>query len=78
MQLDIINAIRDPDFSGQGVLDFEEWFAIWDMNFRGNNEEQYKTRSIELAEQTYPGLTSDEIKAKAEEDYNQAARCFVS
>ena len=68
---DIIKAIPDPEFSVQGVFDFEELFAMWDMNFQGN-EEQYKAPSIILVALEYPHFSLDEIITKAGEGYDKA------
>ena len=75
MENDIIEAIPDPEFAGIGVLDFEEWFATWDMNFKGNDEELYKNLSIAKAKRDHPELTDmTEIEAIAKDEYNTAAR----
>ena len=53
----IINqSITDTEFSGQGMLDFEEWFVIWEMNHKDKKEELYKILSIDLAERQHPEL----------------------
>ena len=70
---DYINQKVDPEFSGLGVLDFEEWFAIWDMNFWSSKGE-YRRASIDLAAQKHPGLTQAEIEGIAKEDFDRAAR----
>ena len=61
VETDIDKFIPDPEFSGLGVLDFEEWFAIWDLNFKKGIKEIYRNESIKLA-------GGDEAVAKAEFD----------
>ena len=61
LEVHINEEIPDRDFSGLGVLDFEEWFAIWDMNFEKGSKKIYRTESIKLA-------NGDEAAAKEEFD----------
>ena len=71
---DINNKIPDPEFSGNGVLDFEEWFAISDMNFGSGTKGMYKTESRKLVEKEHTGLSAADIIKIADEEYDQAAR----
>ena len=66
--------ITDPEFSGNGVLDFEEWFAISAMNFGTGIKGMYKTESHKQAKKEHPGLSETEIAKLADKEYNSAAR----
>ena len=71
---DITRKVPDPNFSGLGVLDFEEWWAIWDMNFISGPMGKYRTESIALVAQMHPELSEAEIKKIAREEYDTSAR----
>ena len=71
---DINAAIPNPEFSGLGVLDFEEWFPVWDMNFDNNVQAKHKKASIELVKKNNPQLTDKEAEEKAIEEFDQYAR----
>ena len=55
------------DFSGIGVLDFEEWFAIFDLNFKNSRSQMYRDETYKLAD-------SKDVAIK---EYNQAARYAI-
>ena len=59
------------DFHGLGVLDFEEWFAIWDMNFKNGIKQIYRDESVKAAEEDHPQEDPEEA---AIEDYNRYAK----
>ena len=71
---DISRKIPDVDFDGLGVLDFEGWFAVWDMNFISGPMGIYRTESVNMAKQRHPELTDTEIQKVAIDEYNSAAR----
>ena len=65
---DINNNKKIPmDFSGLGVLDFEEWFAIHDLNFKNGEQQIYRDEVENLR-----GLVADPVQ-----QYNDAARYVI-
>ena len=68
--------VPDPEFSGLGVIDFETWFAIADMNFRSGGMGKYRDESFKLAKKEHQneGLDDKELRKIADEDFNRAAR----
>ncbi|XP_058264415.1 hyaluronidase-1-like isoform X1 [Hemibagrus wyckioides] len=60
---------------GLAVLDWEEWFPLFDRN--ADLREIYKSLSINYTLQQNPSLTREQATLKAKEQFNEAARSFM-
>ncbi|MCI4381868.1 hypothetical protein PGIGA_G00256830 [Pangasianodon gigas] len=60
---------------GLAVLDWEEWFPLFDRN--ADLREIYKALSINYTLQQNPSLTSKQATVKAKEQFEKAARSFM-
>ena len=65
---DINNDKKIPkNFSGLGVLDFEEWFALYNLNFKNGKQQIYRDETENLE-----GLVADPVG-----QYNEAAKYVI-
>ncbi|KAK2834519.1 hypothetical protein Q7C36_015220 [Tachysurus vachellii] len=60
---------------GLAVLDWEEWFPLFDRN--SDLREIYKSLSINYTLQQNPSLTRKQVKLNAKEQFDKAARRFM-
>nr|C0HKM3.1 RecName: Full=Hyaluronidase conohyal-P1; AltName: Full=Hyaluronoglucosaminidase; Flags: Precursor [Conus purpurascens] len=74
--VEILGRYRTENFTGLGILDFEEWRAIYDTNF--GIMRKYQDESIKLAKQRYPSYNKKELTMVAEQEWDQAAREIMS
>ncbi|XP_072125404.1 hyaluronoglucosaminidase 6 [Mobula birostris] len=68
---DIEKYIPFSDFSGLGVIDWEEWRPLWIRNW--GNKDVYRQKSMELVKKLHPGWTDNEVKLEAQKEYETAA-----
>ncbi|XP_063786540.1 hyaluronidase-1-like [Pseudophryne corroboree] len=73
---DIITRLPDKDFPGLGVIDWENWRPQWDRNW--GIKSIYRNKSIELVQKHHPEWPVHLIKQKAKEEFDEAARTFMS
>ncbi|KAK6738804.1 hypothetical protein RB195_020732 [Necator americanus] len=75
VKLNITKRIKDENFAGLAVIDFEHWRPLFDEN--GYQKMQvYQNVSIKIATEKYPHFTHDQIKEEAKKEYNEAAKEF--
>ena len=75
LRLDIERQLPDEDWSGVASIDWEAWKPIFDGN-KYNEYWIFVNRSEELVRRQNPGLSPPQVTARAEADFNAAARSF--
>ncbi|XP_075715521.1 hyaluronidase-4 [Rhinoderma darwinii] len=73
---DIINRIPDKDFQGLGVIDWENWRPQWDRNW--GSKDVYRNKSMMLVKGRHPDWPIDLIRKQAKEEFDSAARSFMT
>jgi len=64
-----IKSSLSANFDGLAVIDFEHWRPRYERNW-SKNIKKYKEKSNDYVEERFPNLTTNEIKAKAREEFN--------
>ncbi|KAG7226968.1 hypothetical protein INR49_022286 [Caranx melampygus] len=70
-----LSGLLQPDFSGFGIIDWEEWRPLWARNY--DSKMAYRRLSKELVRKERPDLTSEAVKALARQRFEQSARRFM-
>eukprot|EP00058_Branchiostoma_floridae_P028473 XP_002613964.1 hypothetical protein BRAFLDRAFT_67473 [Branchiostoma floridae] len=72
---DIARIVPDADYQGLGVIDWESWRPLYERNWA--KKDIYRKQSEELVQSRHPDLSKKEVKAKAKEEYETAARAMM-
>ncbi|CAH1239948.1 HYAL1 [Branchiostoma lanceolatum] len=72
---DIARLTPDADYQGLAVIDWESWRPLFERNF--GKKDIYRKQSEELVKSRHPDLSKKEVKAKAKEEYETAARALM-
>ncbi|KAM6977738.1 hyaluronidase-3 [Aplochiton taeniatus] len=73
---DQISELLLPDFTGLSVVDWEEWHPLWERNF--GVKIKYRSLSKSLVRQQTPGLPEEKVEAVARQEFEWAAKEFMS
>ncbi|XP_020383368.1 hyaluronoglucosaminidase 6 isoform X1 [Rhincodon typus] len=73
---DIKKIIPIDDFSGLGVIDWEDWRPLWDRNWGHKNI--YRKKSIQIVKKLHPDWPDKQIKLEAREEYENAGWKFMN
>ncbi|KAE8615997.1 hypothetical protein XENTR_v10008686 [Xenopus tropicalis] len=73
---DINRLIPNLDFKGLGVVDWENWRPQWDRNW--GSKLIYRNKSIELVKNHHPTWSDEQLKKKAKEEFDNAAKEFMT
>lgn len=73
---DIEKLIHFKDFSGLGVIDWENWRPLWIRNWGA--KKIYRQKSIEVVKKLHPNWTHNQIKSEAKKEYETAAWDFMN
>uniref|UniRef100_A0A7I5E826 Hyaluronidase n=1 Tax=Haemonchus contortus TaxID=6289 RepID=A0A7I5E826_HAECO len=71
----ISDHIKCANSSGLGVVDFEEWRPLYDIN--SVKKEVYKLAAIKLTKEKYQSMNSSEVNKTAVVEYDEAAKEFL-
>ncbi|XP_069792620.1 hyaluronidase-1-like isoform X2 [Narcine bancroftii] len=71
-----IHSLLAADFHGLAVIDWEEWRPLWDRNW--GSMTIYKKKSKELVRSKYPHLPEKKVNWLAKEEFEDAAKNFMS
>lgn len=74
IQKNINSLIPDESFSGYGVLDYEEWYPIFEMNTWTPGLKVYYNASLQLTRQQHPDWSNSQVVARAKLDFDTSAR----
>ncbi|MFH4974691.1 hypothetical protein AB6A40_001400 [Gnathostoma spinigerum] len=74
-QKDIISAIPNETFDGIAVIDFEEWRPTFDTNW--SLKRVYREQSIDDVKRRFPSMGQQELRMKAKEEFDMAAKNFM-
>lgn len=72
----ISSEVPNQDFSGLGVIDFERWRPLYQLNF--DSLRIYQQKSLELAKQRHPGFNKSHVLDEAMKEFEQAARSYIN
>lgn len=75
----VVTWIPDPEWSGNGVLDFEAWTTVWELNSSPTGDWhsfRYTNYSIYLERLKHPDWNDSEIEAAAKKSFQEAATNF--
>ncbi|XP_058500075.1 hyaluronidase-3 isoform X1 [Solea solea] len=64
-----------PNFTGLGVIDWEEWQPIWEKNFGAKME--YRRLSKELVKRNSPDLSDRAVTSLARQEFEESAQKFM-
>ncbi|XP_078423714.1 hyaluronoglucosaminidase 6 [Cetorhinus maximus] len=73
---DIEKSIPVEDFSGLGVIDWEDWRPLWVRNWGRKNI--YRKKSIQVVRKLHPDWTDNQIKLEARREYEDAGWKFMN
>ncbi|XP_069758777.1 hyaluronidase-2-like [Narcine bancroftii] len=73
---DIKKFIPSRDFSGLGVIDWENWRPLWIRNW--GNKKIYRQKSIQLVKKLHPTWSDNQVKLEAKKQYETAAWNFMN
>ncbi|XP_051886297.1 hyaluronoglucosaminidase 6 [Pristis pectinata] len=73
---DIEKFIPFNDFSGLGVIDWENWRPLWIRNWGLKNI--YRQKSKQLVKRLHPSWTDNQVKLEAKKQYETAASDFMN
>uniref|UniRef100_A0A1I7SFW7 Hyaluronidase n=1 Tax=Bursaphelenchus xylophilus TaxID=6326 RepID=A0A1I7SFW7_BURXY len=72
---DLESAIPDPNFDGYGVIDYEAWRPLYDLNW--SSRRIYQRYSRTLLERDHAKMNPHELEHLARETFDTAAREFM-
>jgi hyaluronoglucosaminidase len=77
---DVVHWIPDPDWSGNAVLDFEDWTTVWELNTGGGDwhSRRYPKYSLELEAEQHPDWDVLEVYLQARKHFNISALDFFA
>lgn len=70
-----INHILKPGFSGLAVVDWEQWYPLWDGNF--GQRQIYREFSLTWVHNLYPYLDPQQLLQKAKTSFEKAAQALM-
>ncbi|XP_054464397.1 hyaluronidase-3 isoform X2 [Anoplopoma fimbria] len=70
-----MSGLLQPNFSGLAVIDWEEWWPLWERNF--GTKMEYQRQSKLLVRQERPDLSETETTALARRKFEESARRFM-
>uniref|UniRef100_A0A7E4V5K7 Hyaluronidase n=1 Tax=Panagrellus redivivus TaxID=6233 RepID=A0A7E4V5K7_PANRE len=73
---DIEKLVPNPDFDGPLVIDYEAWRPVWGLNW--GNRRIYQEESIKYVQERFPGVSRRLAKLIATDEFNAAARKFMT
>ncbi|XP_067856205.1 hyaluronoglucosaminidase 6 [Heptranchias perlo] len=73
---DIEKFIPVKDFSGLGVIDWENWRPLWVRNWGRKNI--YRKKSIQIVRKLHPNWTDNQVKVEAKRQYENAGWKFMN
>uniref|UniRef100_A0A0K0D226 Hyaluronidase n=1 Tax=Angiostrongylus cantonensis TaxID=6313 RepID=A0A0K0D226_ANGCA len=76
VEKNITKLIPNENFTGFGVIDIEEWRPLFEQHFK-NIKQVYQEASIDRVRATHPNLNDAEIRQRAENEFNEAAKKFI-
>ncbi|XP_019627870.1 PREDICTED: hyaluronidase-1-like [Branchiostoma belcheri] len=72
---DIARLVPDADYQGLGIIDWESWRPLYERNWA--RKTIYRKQSQELVKERHPDLSEKEVKVKAREEFETAARAMM-
>lgn len=75
VEKDIAEVIKDPDFQGLGIIDWEFWRPIFDRNWEKLSI--YRNKSMELVKERHPLWSDSLIEEIARVEFETAAQQFI-
>ncbi|KAJ6667694.1 hypothetical protein lerEdw1_016015 [Lerista edwardsae] len=75
LEAGISKYIRSTSKEGLAVIDWEEWRPIWIRNWQ--TKDIYRTASRQLVQARLPELPDDQVKKKAQYEFESCAREFM-
>lgn len=70
-----VSGMLRPNFTGLGVIDWEEWHPLWERNSGAKRE--YRQQSKLLVRQQRPGLSRRATAAAARKEFEEGARKYM-
>lgn len=71
----VLDLLR-PNFTGLGVIDWEEWHPLWGRN--SGAKRGYRLLSKQLVKQQRPGLSRRETRAAARKEFEESAQRYMA